>query len=966
MQDWQQVLHSAGFPTKALVLDFETFWDKDYTLSKMSTIEYVTDKRFAFTGLACHSLQTDGTWFEEPMDGDNKRLLRPVGRTLRKLYGDDLENVTVVCQNANFDCLILCHHFGITPKYIVDTIDLDKMWDARARHHLADMAKRWKAPAQKGDTVQSKGLHWDDMTRTQRLLWAEYAKNDADIEAWLFKKMLPIVVSRPEIELPIANLTHQMFLKPTFRIDMELGQQILDGMEAERNNAVKRLNVRGLRVTAEKISGDKSFVALLKENLPEGQSVPMKQGKNKMIPALAKDDEGMHWLLHHENKTVRLLAKARQAIQSWPLHIKKVRNIMQQAKCQDGRIGTPLGYHGAHTGRWSGCECVTEDHEVLSENGWVSIQNWNETDRIAQWNDGRITFVRAIKNTHAYSGTLLHLCGASLSLKCTPEHRILRWSSKGNWGECLAVDRPSGYVPCNGRLQRDKPTFTEDQTRLIVATQADGWFQHTSAGTPYLQFRFKKDRKIKRFESLLKRLKIEYTTQCYYERGTNFNLGTKIPIWLSPKIKKQFPDGLNLIAFFDELPYWDGSHTKNNRFVWTTASKKLADQVQILAITSGLGLCVKLTEYIVGDRNKHYRLNFSERDKLSMSRCDNWSRETFSGNVYCPTVPSGAWIVRHNGCVSVTGNSINLQNLGGAGRGGQGTHKLIQQVRNMFLPPKGYVLGIQDYSKVEAVGVAWQAGQSDLLRGFATGVDVYSDLASQLFGKKVHKPTGEESDEEAKELVIMRGFGKDAILGAGYGMGAAKFYGRCYTNPELRPKFDDGTFDVLFVEKVIKTYRTKYSRIPAYWKKLENAWRFATKYPGEHRMLKECGLEFWNQSGATFIRLPSGRILRYPHAQVDRSNGNLRYHWGHLWGGALTENVVQAFCRDFIAESLLRLQEHGFWCVLTVHDEIVTFLQEHNAEDRLKEMGELMTIVPPWAKGFPLEAEGKLAERYCK
>ena len=80
----------------------------------------------------------------------------------------------------------------------------------------------------------------------------------------------------------------------------------------------------------------------------------------------------------------------------------------------------------------------------------------------------------------------------------------------------------------------------------------------------------------------------------------------------------------------------------------------------------------------------------------------------------------------------------------------------------------------------------------------------------------------------------------------------------------------------------------------------------------------------------------------------------------------LTENTVSSLCRDFIAESLLRLQAEGFWCVLTVHDEIVTFLPEAHAEERLKEMGEIMTVVPSWARGFPLQVEGKLSERYCK
>jgi DNA polymerase len=201
-------------------------------------------------------------------------------------------------------------------------------------------------------------------------------------------------------------------------------------------------------------------------------------------------------------------------------------------------------------------------------------------------------------------------------------------------------------------------------------------------------------------------------------------------------------------------------------------------------------------------------------------------------------------------------------------------------------------------------------------------------------------------------------------------MGADTFYDRCYSNEDLRPKFDDGTFDYVFIEKVIKTYRTKYSKIPEYWNLLEKSWRWTTKYH-EKIVLRKQNLEFFWEDGATFIRLPSGRLQRYPHASANgrtltSKTGGLRYHWGKLWGGTLTENVISALCRDLIAESILRLLKNGFWVVLTVHDEIVCLLEEKNAGSRLKEMGEIMCELPAWATDFPLSVEGCLTECYKK
>lgn len=678
MTDWQEILQRAGFPTEAVVLDFETYFDKDYTLKNLSAIEYIKDERFELSGLGFAMVGGEPAFLHP----DEKPLHLSIAHELESLRlwaGDNLERVTVVVQNGKFDCLILQERFGITPKFTVDLMDLDKMWDARATHNLADMAEKWHAPVLKGDTMEFKGLHWNTMSPTKRIALKQYTLKDIEIEAWLFKRMMPVVVSRPEVELSVANETLQMFLRHGFEIDVDLGNKIVIGMNKEMAGPVAELGILGITwtdkptrknpvpvprpVQADDISKDSRFAVLIES---AGGSMPMKKGKNKMIPALAKDDEGTKQLLADPNPKVRALAAARQAVQSWPLHIAKVDHILAQARAWGGRIGTPLGYHNAHTGRWGG------------------------------------------------------------------------------------------------------------------------------------------------------------------------------------------------------------------------------------------------------------------------------------------------------------GEKINLQNLGGRGRGGKGTHPLIQEVRHMLRAPKGFLLGIQDYSKIEAVCLAWLAHQDDLTEGFRNGSDVYSDLASELFGFPVRKKRKTDPKQVAARLEVCRGLGKDAILGCGYGMGADKFYKRCYSNEDLRPKFDDGTFDHEFIARVIKTYHTKYKCIPEFWNTLEKSWRWVTKYPNERVQLDTCDLEFWHADGATFVRLPSGRTQRYPHAKVSSRGREISYHWGPLWGGTLTENIDSAICRDLIAESILRLMDNGFQIVLTVHDEIVCLLPEKDAEARHKEMGQIMSVVPSWATGFPISVEGDLSEYYKK
>jgi len=705
MTDWQSVLKSAGFPTTALVLDFETYFDTDYSLKKMSTVEYVCDDRFEITGLGCEYIDENNTLtFWSPY------LVDSFLWSVQEYYGNNYEQITIIAQNAKFDCLILREHFGITPKYTVDTKDLSRHLDARNKHSLEAMAKRHGAPVQKGDTNQFKGLHWADINQEQRQVLEKYTKTDIEIETFLFKKLLPLITN-PEIELPLANQTLQLYLNPQVEIDKKLGEELKAKMHIEMIKPIQQLNAKkwscvfcsgdgkqevanrhgwelkicpncqgegkiSVPCNQKEISGNKSFIKLLEQHLGPDEQVPMKQGKNKMIPALAKDDRGMNYLKNeHKNPIVNQLADARIAIKSWPLHIKRIDNLINQANCRGDKIGMPLTYYAAHTGRWGGTE------------------------------------------------------------------------------------------------------------------------------------------------------------------------------------------------------------------------------------------------------------------------------------------------------------GINLQNLGGRGRGGQGTHPLIQQVRQMIKASDGYVFGVADFAQIEARVLAWLAGQDDLVQGFANGEDVYSEFATTLFGVPVRKAKKNDPKPIAKQLTIRRGFGKDAILGCGYGMGSNKFYERCYANSDLKPLFDSGEYDWDFINKLIKTYRRKYSKIPEFWQTVEKAWKFVTKYPQEvvDQLQQWYGsnpskLKFYNQNGTTIIQLPSGRCLFYPHANVTRK-GSLKYRWGTLWGGSIAENIVQAVARDIMGEALLRLQENKFNILFHVHDEIICLFPKFSAEKDLQRMADLMEIIPEWCKGLPLripEDDRKLSERYEK
>jgi DNA polymerase len=320
----------------------------------------------------------------------------------------------------------------------------------------------------------------------------------------------------------------------------------------------------------------------------------------------------------------------------------------------------------------------------------------------------------------------------------------------------------------------------------------------------------------------------------------------------------------------------------------------------------------------------------------------------------------------HTGRWSGT-EGVNLQNLGGKGRG-KPIHPLIGAVRGCLVAPKNHTLAIVDSAQIEARALAWLAGQDDLVKGFADGKDIYSEFASKLFDCRVWKPASDDDSPDAKIAGIRRGFGKDAILGCGYGMGTNKFYSRCRENDSLRPLFDSGQYDWDFIDRLIKTYRTTYYKIPDFWSTIEKCFRFPIKYPNEtteYRLNNRVMLKFEMQKSTLIMTLPSGRRMFYRHAHLD-SKGTIKDHYSAWWGGSITENTIQSLCRDLLGYWLLECEKQRIHIVHHSHDESVGCVPETVAERQLKDIIAIMSTGPDWAKGLPLAAEGSLSQCYKK
>jgi DNA polymerase len=265
-------------------------------------------------------------------------------------------------------------------------------------------------------------------------------------------------------------------------------------------------------------------------------------------------------------------------------------------------------------------------------------------------------------------------------------------------------------------------------------------------------------------------------------------------------------------------------------------------------------------------------------------------------------------------------------------------------------------LCIGDYGAVEARGVNWVADEKRSLALFSDPeADVYVDLARKVFGKQ---------DISKGE----RWHAKQAELGCGYGMSHRKFRGMVEALGVTMP-------DGVSAEHIIKTYRAQHQGVVRGWKELEAAVLGAA----EGRDTTACRASFYRDGPSVVMKLPSGRRLVYRDARVEQRVPMYcallglppekkptfvyrhPYGWeGTLYGGRIMENLVQALCRDLLADALIRAERAGMKPCMHVHDELVAEMDDPRA------LAELMSTPPAWADGFPVLVEAFFAPRYFK
>jgi len=345
--------------THLITVDFETYYDQDYSLSKISTEEYVRAGLFQTIGFSYKVDDAPPKW----VSGSDLLVVAALDRLP---WADSL----VLAHNTMFDGAILSWRYGVKPMGWLDTQSM-----ARALHgveqsvSLKNLAVKYGV-GQKGTEVDNaKGKRLAQFSQLELAQYGEYCKNDVQLTYDIFNIMMQ-KGKFPKSELKLIDLTLQMFIDPVLRLDDTLLEQHLaETVGQKTNHLVSALQAIGHKDLAVKhILGDEEVKAEVRKTLMSnpkfaqmleglGISPPKKisMTTGKETYAFAKTDAGLQDLLEHEDPRVQALVAARLGTKS-TIEETRTQRFIDIGK--RGLFPIPLKYYAAHTGRWGGTDSI--------------------------------------------------------------------------------------------------------------------------------------------------------------------------------------------------------------------------------------------------------------------------------------------------------------------------------------------------------------------------------------------------------------------------------------------------------------------------------------------------------------------------------------------------------------------------------------------------------------------------------
>lgn len=331
-----------------VTIDLETYYDKEYSLSKITMEEYIRDDRFEVIGVAVKVGDGETQW----RSGTNDEIANFLAQF-------DWAHSMVLAHNCAFDAAILNWRYGIRPRALADTMSMgNALGDGAGSVSLAALAKQYKLGEKGTEVVKALGKRRLDFTPEELTEYGKYCVNDVELCYRLFEIMLRQGFPAPELKL--IDMTLRMFTEPVFELDTDLLEQHLAEVKAKKQQLLD-----GCGIDQKVLMSNNQLADKLRE-LGVEPPVKISKATGKETYAFAKTDEVFKNLPEAlpEESPMRFIVEAIVAARiGTKSTLEETRTERFIGISQRGKLPVPIKYCGAKTKRWSG------------EGGGINMQN---------------------------------------------------------------------------------------------------------------------------------------------------------------------------------------------------------------------------------------------------------------------------------------------------------------------------------------------------------------------------------------------------------------------------------------------------------------------------------------------------------------------------------------------------------------------------------------------------------------
>lgn len=896
-------------------LDFETFYSREYSLRKMSELEYILDPQFETIGCAVKIDRAPSEWIV-----GHKALAEKFSRI-------PWDKVAMLSHNIRFDGAILHWHFGHVAGLYLDTLSM-----ARAMTHSVtgrsslDAVARYLGIGVKGGAIHNaigkrlRDFSWDELRE-----YGEYCVNDNELCRQIFDRMAPRF---PQAELQVIDLTQRMYILPQLRLNRATLAAHLDDVRAKKEKVFA--TVAGIDRAV--FSSNAQFAELLEKH---GVDVPVKPSPadpNKMIPALARNDRGFKELCEDETQPllVQAMLAARRESKS-TIEETRTEKMLRFAGVRwpdgsDGWLPVPLRYYGAHTGRFSG-------------DGGFNLQNLRRDSEIRRAIEAPEDYVVVTRDASQIEARMVAWLAGQADLVADFAAGVDIYSKFASTVFSRAVSKADKVERFIGKTCLAAGTLVVTNRGLIPIEEVtpadklwDGieWVSH---------------------EGLIAQGLRETLTL------SGVSLTPDHRVWCGTHWKDAASLALGSDGHFPRLVLEAAnSPSPDTCLVCGEVFKPLScDAIAEPRSTQSIGTTFALFALLDATRVRSELQQTSDGGN-TLTRCQTMLTELGCSIASPPQSRAAAapppkhistTAAAASECMSL--GSTTVVNFSGMCRrclDGM-THHGIWTGSIMTGGMNPAISASQRAVKMPATS------ESSLACGSASrSLKPVFDLANA--GPR-HRFTIATRDG----LVIV----SNCILGLGYGMGAPKFQNTVYIgNGGISVVLDPAES-----ERIVRLYRKVYDQIPQIWGSAQNLLAHVWMASDQGRRM---GL--WGQlprggvtAGFNCLWLPNGMPIAYPNLRVDNTSGPTNfiydgpYHPKTLFGGKVVENVSQALARIVITDIMRRIwRDHRRVPALQVHDSLAYVVHRDEAADFDRYLSEQFSIVPEWARGLPLASEG--------